>query len=116
MELTRKRCYPPYLRRGSSRFERIAAGVPSTPHISAVALGVDLHLPVEGLIDVQAEAKRLSAQLEKRRRELHQLSERLANPMFLERAKPEVVAADRAAAEQLRSEVRRLEERLEQLQ
>ncbi|MEW5883404.1 MAG: class I tRNA ligase family protein, partial [Armatimonadota bacterium] len=95
-----------------ARFERVEFGTPPSTHISAVARGVDIHLPVEGLVDVEAEAKRLSAQLEKRRKELDQLLKRLSNPMFVERAKPEVVAADREAAEELQAELERIEERL----
>lgn len=98
-----------------ARFERVESGVPSTQHISTVAAGADLHLPIEGLVDVEAETRRLSAQLEKRRKELDEIMKRLSNPMFVERAKQEVVAADRATAEQLRSEVQRIEERLERL-
>lgn len=98
-----------------SGFSRIERAMPSGPHASAVCGPVELHLPFEGLIDVDAERKRLESVLAKRQAELAGIEARLNNPLFAQRAKPEVVAADREAAKNLRSEIERVLNQLERL-
>ncbi|GIV02151.1 MAG: valine--tRNA ligase [Fimbriimonadales bacterium] len=96
-------------------FERIEGGKPAGPYASTVSGSADLHLPLEGVVDVEAERKRLETLLAKRQKELESLDKRLSNPMFVERAKPEVVEADRLAAQGLREEIERLNRQLERL-
>jgi valyl-tRNA synthetase len=48
-------------------------------------------LPLEGVIDVAAERLRLTKALEAAEKERDSLAQRLGNPSFLERAKPEAV-------------------------
>ena len=81
--------------------------------ISTTAAGVDLHLPIEGLVDVQREQARLERERAKVIEELDKLQRRLENPQFVERAKPEVIARDREAASELRAKLARTEERLQ---
>jgi len=57
--------------------------------------GVEIHVPAEGMLDVAAERKRLGRQLTKLEKELEGLSKRLANPQFIEKAKPELVQTSR---------------------
>jgi valyl-tRNA synthetase len=86
-------------------------GKPEGRLISATIEGVDLHLPVAGLIDQEQEIARLAREEERLSAELAKLEERLANPMFAERAKPEVVKRERASAEDLRSRLAKTRER-----
>lgn len=73
--------------------------------------GIDLWLPLAGLVDTEREAARLAKEQEKLESELAKLEGRLANPQFLERAKPEVVERERAAAADLRERLAKLEAR-----
>jgi len=53
-------------------------------------------LPLEGVIDIEAERTRLAKAAEAAEKERDALAARLANPSFVERAKPEVVEKARA--------------------
>jgi len=72
-------------------------------------------LPLEGVIDLDAERARLTKGAEAAEKERDSLAGRLANPSFVERAKPEAVAKARedhdakaAEAERLRAALARL--------
>jgi valyl-tRNA synthetase len=86
--------------------EKLSPGKPGGQAVSATSEGVDFHVPVAGLIDVEKELQRLTKEEEKLQSELDKLRQRLENPQFVERAKPEIVARERENA-------RDLEERLE---
>ena len=59
----------------------------------------ELFLPLDGLIDVEAEKARLEGQLEKITREIDKAGAKLNNPKFTERAPEDVLqeAKDRLA-------------------
>ena len=69
------------------------------------ALG-ELYLPLDGLIDVEAEKVRLKTQLEKISKEIEKASAKLGNPKFTERAPEDVLqeAKDRLAEWQQKEE------------
>ena len=58
--------------------------------------GVTYLIPVDGLIDIEAERNRLAKAAEAAEKERDSLTARLANPSFVERAKPEAVEKARA--------------------
>lgn len=62
---------------------------------TAMEHGVEIVLPLAGLIDVEAEHARIQAQLEKVEEEIAYLEKKLGNPGFVKNAKPELVEADR---------------------
>jgi valyl-tRNA synthetase len=62
-------------------------GVAST----RAAMG-ELYLPLEGLIDVAAEIARLTKELEKIADEIAKVEQKLANPNFVQKVPPEVLA------------------------
>lgn len=71
--------------------------------------GVEIHLPIDDILGedkLRAEAKRMQDEVEKLALERNQLVQRLANPSFVERAKPEVV-------EEARQQLASLDERVE---
>src|SRR5256886_5400434 len=80
----------------------LPAGAPR-PRRAAVHVEpeVEVHLPLEGLIDFVAEKARGTKELEKLEGELAGLAKRLDNPGFLARAPAEVVEKDRARAAEL---------------
>lgn len=61
----------------------------------AVITGIEISIPLEGLIDLDKERDRLNKELSKIEIEIQKLSERLANPSFVERAQAEVVEQSR---------------------
>jgi valyl-tRNA synthetase len=81
-----------------------------------VSAGGDLFvIPLEGVVDIDAEKGRLSKALEASTREAKSLEGRLANPAFVERAKPEAVEKARADHAHHAAEVARLEAALARL-
>ncbi|MCB0825606.1 MAG: valine--tRNA ligase [Armatimonadetes bacterium] len=93
-------------------FDELRAGKPEGKCISTTILGIDLHLPVEGLVDEAQECARLEKEIEKVGKELAKLEARLNNPNFVERAKPEIVEAERIAAKELQTRLEKSKERL----
>ena len=72
-------------------------------------------LPLEGVIDIAAERDRLTKALAAAEKERDSLSQRLANPNFTERAKPEAVEKARSDHEAKAAEAERLRAALERL-
>lgn len=91
--------------------DRLHAGRPGGKFVTTTVEGVDLHLPIEGLIDSDRERARLLKEQERVVAELAKLNQRLSNPQFVERAKPEVVDRERATAAELATTLERLAER-----
>ena len=81
----------------------------------AVVAGAALAVPLAGLIDVAQERARLERDLAKLTGELEGLEGRLANADFAGRAAPEIVAATRARAAELRDQIAKLRGMLENL-
>jgi valyl-tRNA synthetase len=82
------------------RLARAAVEVAATapPELAAHSVlsdGSEVLLPLAGLIDIEKECARLRKELAGLDRQLAALRQRLADQRFLERAKPEVVAAER---------------------
>jgi valyl-tRNA synthetase len=102
--------------KSQAKFERIERGKPEGDHATISAEGCDFHLPLEGLIDKDKEADRLTKAIEKAEKDLAGTMLRLNNPQFTERAKPEIVQRERDAAAALEEELSALRSRLEQVQ
>ena len=73
-------------------------------------------IPLAGLIDKEAEAARLSKDLEKRQKELDSLDRQLSNANFVNKARPEVVdnvkqrrAETAAAVDNLKEQLKRIQ-------
>lgn len=82
-----------------------------TMNLSAIVEGVDLYLPVDGLLDPAAELLKIDREIEKLTGQLKPLEARLGNPQFIEKAKPEIVERERAAVDELSLKIGRLKER-----
>jgi len=74
----------------------IQSSIDETPadSIPAVAHGIEIYLPLQGLLDVQEEAQRLRAQLEEAHSQIQRLQDLLAGP-FAKRAPEEVIQKER---------------------
>ena len=95
---------------------RIASVIEGDPlgskFISTTVEGVDLYLPIEGLIDVDKELARLGREAQKTTDDLEKLRLRLNNPQFIERAKPEVVERETQLAGELEENLSKIQMRM----
>ena len=96
--------------------ESVSVGVDvskGTPRISS-ALG-DLYLPLEGLIDFEAEKSRLTKELNKIDKEIEKVQTKLSNPKFTERAPAEVLDEQRERLAEWQTKHGQLTEALDNL-
>jgi len=82
---------------------------------SAILAGLEIYVPLRGLIDIDRETARLHKALVEAGNELARSQARLANPNFVGRAPAEVVAKEQERAAVLADSVARLEQRLQLL-
>jgi valyl-tRNA synthetase len=80
-----------------ARIETISSGhAPSGGAAQVVVDEATFVLPLEGVIDIEAERSRLAKAVQAAEKERDSLAQRLGNPSFVERAKPEAVEKARA--------------------
>ncbi len=82
---------------------------------AAVAGEVEVFIPVDGLVDLSQERRRLEKQLGELERELEFLKGKLSNPSFLDRAPEEVVKKERDRLSELEARAGKLKSNLEAL-
>ncbi len=82
---------------------------------SAVLPGAEIFIPLEGLIDIDAERKRLGKELDNLKNQLEKLSRKLANPDYLANAPADVVSRDKVKKLDFEDRVEKLNKNLEQL-
>ncbi|MEM6584778.1 MAG: class I tRNA ligase family protein [Pseudomonadota bacterium] len=110
------------IERSSAAIERLARLTPVTrgeapagPAMQVTALSDVFIVPLEGIIDIEAEKARLEKALVAGQKEAKSLEGRLGNANFVERAKPEAVEKAREDFAHHSSEVERLKAALERL-
>ncbi len=110
------------IERSSAALERLARLTPVTigeapagPAMQVTADGDVFVIPLEGIIDIDAEKARLEKALAASRKEAKSLEGRLSNANFVERAKPEAVEKAKADFAHHSAEAERLEIALERL-
>ena len=86
-------------------------GVPA----SVTDLG-ELYMPLDGLIDIEEETKRLTKEVAKVEKELEKVDKKLGNANFVDRASPEIVAEHRQRREDWHKRLEQLREMLANLQ
>lgn len=91
---------------------RLEQGRPSQgKYVSASVEGIDLHLPIEGFVDLEKKIAKLRKEREELSKELAQTEGKLENPQFTERAKPEVVEKARQRVDELKTLIAKIDER-----
>ena len=110
------------IERSSAAIERLARLTPVTvgdapagPAMQVTALSDVFVIPLEGIIDIEAEKARLEKALAASQKEAKSLEGRLSNANFVERAKPEAVEKAKADFAHHSAEVERLEGALARL-
>ncbi len=76
---------------------------------------IDVIVPLEGLVDIDAEVKRIQKAIEKTQKDIGVLTSKLGNENFMKNAPEELVAADKTLLESLRARNERLQESLTRL-
>ncbi len=82
---------------------------------SAVISGAEIFLPLEGLIDVEVEKKRLEKELTNLKNLLEKVSKKLANADFLANAPKEVIDREKQKKEDYTERIEKLNKNLEQV-
>ncbi len=82
---------------------------------SVVTKDIEAFVPLEGLIDLEMEKKRLIVHIEKLKAQVHGLKRKLENTQYLERAPQEIVQESRDLLVEKVHELESFEERLESL-
>ena len=79
----------------------LAEDAKAPPAATALVGGLHLYIPLAGLIDAEAEAKRLDKEIDKLRKDLQRTTGKLTNSAFVGKAPPEVVAKERERATEM---------------
>jgi valyl-tRNA synthetase len=82
---------------------------------SAIISGAEIFIPLEKLINVDAEKNRLEKELSSLKDQLEKIARKLANPDFLKNAPPEVVEKEKNKKADIEERVEKLNRNLEQL-
>ena len=93
----------------------LEAGSPTPKAATALLGGLEILVPLEGIVDKDAEIERLVRQLDKLGKNLDRARAKLANPSFRDRAPAEVVEKERRRAAELDTSIGKLEAQLETL-
>jgi valyl-tRNA synthetase len=86
---------------------------PEGKSIAALAGGLEVLLPVAGLVDVERERERIESDLAAVQKELARVNGKLGNAQFLERAPRDVVEKERRILAELEEKKAKLEARLQ---
>lgn len=95
--------------------ERVESGKPAGKFVSTTVCGVDLHLELGEMVDLAKLRDKLTREEVKLADDGQKLRARLENPMFVERAKPEVVERERETLADIESRLEKVRERLQLL-
>jgi valyl-tRNA synthetase len=85
------------------------------PSASAVIRDAEIFIPLEGVVDLAAERKRLERDLDHHSVQLEKINRKLSNDDFLANAPADVVERERAKRENFEKIVARIQTNLEQL-
>ncbi|MDB4419314.1 class I tRNA ligase family protein, partial [bacterium] len=94
---------------GAESVTRDADYAPPQGTPGAVTGAGEIFMPMEGLIDVEAEKARLDKEIEKIGKEVTKCGNKLGNERFVANAKPEVVAVERERLEEWQGKLAQLE-------
>lgn len=80
-----------------------------------VAEGLEIAIPLEGIVDLGAERTRLEKEREKIQAELGKFNKKLSNPGFLAKAAPEIIEKDTAKVAELTEQVALIDAQIAEL-
>ena len=80
--------------------------------MATVVTGIEVYLPLAGLIDVEKETQRLSKELATMEKDLQRVSGKLNNAGFLAKAPEDVIAKERAKSDELTGKIEAVKKRM----
>lgn len=80
--------------------------------MAAVVTGIEVYLPLAGLIDVEKETQRLSKELTAMEKDLQRAGGKLNNAGFLAKAPEDIIAKERAKYEELSGKIEAVKKRM----
>jgi len=83
--------------------------------MTAVVSGIEIYLPLKGLIDIEKETGRLNKELAVLDKEIARIVSKLSNEGFIAKAPPEVIEKERAKELEYREKQSAINERLQYL-
>lgn len=84
--------------------------------VTVVVSGVELFVPLAGLVDIDAERQRLAQEVSRLTSEVDRAEKKLGNPKFVEKAPADVVASERAKLLDYQAKLSAVRERLRALE
>jgi valyl-tRNA synthetase len=116
-DLKRAECYQSYLGHlaGLESLRALNASETPPPAAAAVIGGLRILVPMQGLIDPQAEIERLEKRLQKMTTEIQRAETKLANENFVRNAPAEVVAQEQQRLHDFRASEQSLREQMERV-
>ena len=72
-------------------------------------------IPMEGLIDKEAEIQRLTKEIDKEQQKYNQVEKKLENPNFVDKAPAAVVEKERSKLSEIKIALEKLQEQLEKI-
>ncbi len=79
---------------------------------TALSGELELYIPLAGLIDIDAEKKRLQKEIDKLKKDLSKTTEKLNNPNFVKRAPKEIVGSERERVKQMEIAINKLKKQI----
>jgi len=80
-----------------------------------ISEGIEIYLPLEGVVDFEAEAARLEKEMAELQEEINKTGRKLSSEGFLKKAPPEVVAKEKLRREEQEARMAKLSQRLQEL-
>lgn len=84
--------------------------------LSALAAGVEIYLPLAGMLDVEKELERLNKERERLLQEVARAEQKLANEAFISKAPAAVVENERAKLAAYKADLAKVEERISEVE
>jgi valyl-tRNA synthetase len=88
---------------------------PNGHSIRAVASGIEIEIPLAGIIDLKAERLRIENEISKIQKEMAPIQKKLANQEFLSNAPQDVVRLNQSRLSEFQEKLSKLDENLKRL-
>ena len=82
---------------------------------SAVVSGVEIYVPLEGIIDVNLERQRLQKEIDRLEGQIQSIDRKLMNNDFIAKAPPQVLEKEKAKRENFKQTIDKLQGSLKQM-
>ncbi|MDY6826192.1 MAG: valine--tRNA ligase [Bacillota bacterium] len=93
----------------------VDAAKPKQALTAIIGEGIEVYLPLEGIIDLEAETARLEKELEQLKKEIERTEKKLNNPHFIKKAPPQVVQKEKDRRGEQETRFLKLQQRLQEL-